>query len=448
MKRLACALATLAIVLWAQGTARASAALGDEQNGGPFTAVVYPTGQHPADVNNVQAAVSAGGRVLLKATDAAGVFTPFNFGPAVAGSGTVFLNADVHLTGETVAGRMTTITGGDTPFRSLKLVESVLEGLNFEGPRMAAVLVRAADRFEFRRSRVARVVPFHWYTEDGVDWYKGQALWVAVTGTSSGAIVIEDNVFEDCGLGGAQLGYGLALATGDAPLRVARNIIRGVNFAGIILILPGAETVIEENTIVPGPGDITPRYGGNAIHLLGAWKRVQDAPVLIRNNVLSVEGPEAEGIHAFGDEVYNKKVQNLSVEKNEITVTDGLAGIGLWGEVVGAEVRNNRIRGGAQYAMLLGAGFFDPTEQSVGNKFTGNNISTFDASVADVFFDTNTLDNVLKGHGGTVIDLGIGNIITGSRKSLPVHAEEQLRSAQRSMQRRPGLSEPAHANRP
>jgi hypothetical protein len=266
-------------VLWAQGTARASAALGDEQNGGPFTAVVYPTGQHPADVNNVQAAVSAGGRVLLKATDTAGVFTPFNVGPAVAGSGTVFLNADVQLTGKTVAGRMTTITGGDTPFRSLKLVESVL----------------------------------------------------------------------------------------------------------------------------------------------------------IRNNVLSVEGPEAEGIHAFGDEVYNKKVQNLSVEKNEITVTDGLAGIGLWGEVVGAEVRNNRIRGGAQYAMLLGAGFFDPTEQSVGNKFTGNNISTFDASVADVFFDTNTLDNVLKGHGGTVIDLGIGNIITGSRKSLPVHAEEQLRSAQRSM---------------
>lgn len=161
MKRLACALATLAVVLWVQGTARASAAPVDEQQGGRGTTVVYPTGQHPADVNNVQAAVSAGGSVLLKATDTAGVFTPFNFGPAVAGSGTVFLNADVRLTGETVAGRMTTIKGGDTPFRSYQLVESAFEGLNFEGPRMAAVLVVAAAKFEFRRSRVARVVPFY-----------------------------------------------------------------------------------------------------------------------------------------------------------------------------------------------------------------------------------------------------------------------------------------------
>ena len=448
MKRLACTLATLAVVLWAHGTARASAAPRDGQEGGPSTAVVYPTGQHPADADNVQAAVSAGGGVLLKATDAAGVFTPFNFGPAVAGSGTVFLNADVSVRGETVAGRMTTITGGDTPFRINQPVESSFEGLNFEGPRMAAVLVRAAARFEFRRSRVARVVPFYWYTGDGVDWYKGQGLWVAVAGRSSGAIVIEDNVFEDCGLGGAQLGYGLALTTGDAPLRVARNVIRGANFAGIILILPGAESVIEGNIIVAGPGDITPRYSGNGIHLLGAWRRVQDAPVIFRKNELRVEGPEAKGIYALGDEAVNKKVQNLSVEENEITVSDGLAGIGLWGEVIGARVRNNRLRGDARYAMLLGVGVYDPTEQSAGNEFTGNNVATFDASVADVFFDTNTVDNVLKGHSGSVIDLGIGNVLTGARKGLPAHAEEQFRSAGRSMRHGAGLSELTSANLP
>lgn len=165
-----------------------------------------------------------------------------------------------------------------------------------------------------------------------MDIYKGQGIWVAVAGRSSGAIVIEDSVFEDCGLGGAQIGYGLALVTGDAPLRVARNVIRGANFAGIIVIKPGAETVIEENTIVTGPGDVEPRYGGNGIHLLGAWKKVQDAPVIIRRNEMTVEGAEAEGVHAFGDEVLNNKVQNLPVEKNNITVSDGLAGIGLWGK--------------------------------------------------------------------------------------------------------------------
>lgn len=446
MKRLACALAILAVVLWAHGTTRASAAAGDEQEGGRITTVVYPTGQHPADANNVQAAVSAGGSVLLKATDTAGVFTPFNFGPAVAGSGTVSLNADVSISGETVGGRMTTITGGDTPFRSLQPVESTFEGLNFEGPRMAAVYVRAARKFEFRRSRVARVVPFYWYTDEGVDMYKGQGLWVAVAGRPSDGIVIEDNVFEDCGLGGAQLGYGLALSMGQAPLRVARNLIRGANFAGIMLILPGAETVIEENTIVTGPGDITPRYSGNGIHLLGAWARVQGAPVIFRKNVINVEGPEAKGIYALGDEVNNKKVQNLSVEENHINVTNGLVGIGLWGEVVGARVRNNRLRGDAQYSMLLG--LYKPAEQSVGNEFVGNNIATFDASVADVFFDANTVNNVLKGHSGTVIDLGNGNVITGARKSLPFDAEEQFGSARRSMQPRPGLSEPISANHP
>lgn len=446
MKRLACALAILAVVLWAHGTAAAAAAPGDQQQGGQAATVVYPTGQHPADVNNVQAAVSAGGGVLLKATDTAGVFTPFNFGPPVAGSGSVLLSADVSVAGETVAGRVTTITGGDTPFRSHQLVESSFDGLNFEGPRIAAVLVRAAERFEFRRSRVARVVPFYWYTEDGADWYKGQGLWVAVAGTASGAIVIEDNVFEDCGLGGAQLGYGLALATGKSPLRVARNVIRGANFAGIILILPGAETVIEENTVETGPGDITPRYAGNGIHLLGAWAGAQEAPIIIRKNDLRVEGPEAKGIYALGDEVRNKKVQNLSVEENEITMSNGLAGIGLWGEVVGARVRNNRLRGDARYAMLLG--LYNPTEQSVGNEFVGNNVATFDAGVADVFFDAHTVDNVLKGHSGAVIDLGVGNVITGARKSLPAHAEDQLRSVRLSTRLLPGLSEPAGASLP
>ena len=323
-----------------------------------------------------------------------------------------------------------------------------MKGSTFEGPRIAAVLVLATARFEFRRSQVARVVPFLWYTEDGVDVYKGQGIWVVPAGYSTGAIVIEDNVFEDCGLGGAQLGYGLALVPGDSPLRVARNVIRGANFAGIILIVPGAETVIEDNTIVTGPGDIQPRFGGNGIHLLGAWDRVQDAPVIMRKNEIRVEGPEAEGIHAFGDEVYNYPVQNLSVEKNHITVADGLAGIGLWGEVLGGDVSNNRLRGDAQYAMLLGAGFFDPTEQSVGNTLVGNHIAAFDASVADVFFDANTFDNVLKGHGGTVIDLGTGNQIIGAWEQLPGYAGGQFRDAQRATQRRPGLKEPERATRP
>src|SRR5258706_16310923 len=251
MKRLIFALAICAIVVWTYSPARAGAASGPQTSGGNPT-VVAPTGQYPADVTNVQAAVNLGGAVLLKATNAANVFTPFNFGPAVEGSGTVFLNTNVRVTGETVAGRMTTIRGGDTPFQSDAPVKAALHTLNFDSPRMAAVLVLETDRFEFSHSRVAHVVPFLWYTEDGVDIYKGQGIWVDVAGASPGTIVIEDNVFEDCGLGSAQLGYGLAIVSGDSRVKIARNIIRGANLAGIILIWPGAETLIEENVIVPG----------------------------------------------------------------------------------------------------------------------------------------------------------------------------------------------------
>lgn len=42
--------------------------------------VVYPTGVYQDDIKNVQSAVSAGGTVLLKATDQFGTPTAFNFG--------------------------------------------------------------------------------------------------------------------------------------------------------------------------------------------------------------------------------------------------------------------------------------------------------------------------------------------------------------------------------
>ena len=59
---------TVALLVWSPGVLAA----------GPT--VVYPTGQWPADVDDVQAAANAGGRILLKAVNASGVPTAFNFG--------------------------------------------------------------------------------------------------------------------------------------------------------------------------------------------------------------------------------------------------------------------------------------------------------------------------------------------------------------------------------
>jgi hypothetical protein len=183
---------------------------------------------------------------------------------------------------------------------------------------------------------------------------------------------------------------------------IARNVILGANLAGIILIWPGAETVIERNDIVPGPGDIANRSWGNGIHLLGAWDQMQDTPVIVRDNDISVEGPESHGVFAFGDQVFNFGVQHTIVEGNRIALSAGWAGIGLWGLVSDSRVLHNQIRGDGQFGMLLGAGVAEETDPSVSNEFVGNNISTFVAIVADVLFDTNTLNNVLIGHSGDV----------------------------------------------
>jgi hypothetical protein len=447
-RRIAIGACAVVVLIWTYMPARASVAFCAGRVDGSAT-VVYPTGQFPTDVDNVQAAVNLGGTLFLKATDAASRFTPFNFGPAIDGSGTVFLNTNITIRGETVGGHMTTILGGDAPFRSYYPVHAIIHELYFDGPRIAAALVIATTGFEFSGSHVARVVPFLWYRDPDIgDVYKGQGIWVEPLGSLSGTIAIEDNIFEDCGLGGAQLGYGLAIVPGEARVSIARNLIRGANLAGIILIWPGAETVIEDNSIVPGPGDTEPRDWGNGIHLLGAWRRVQDTPVIIRNNEISAEGPGAHGIFAFGDEVFNYAVQNTVIERNRITMNNGWTGIGLWGKVGNSNVRNNRISGNAEVALMLGAGFFDPTEESKSNVFTGNNIATFESSTADVFFDTNTVNNVLQGHSGSVIDLGTGNRITGTQKSLSKKVEEKLRSKQRMMHGRPGLKEPGHANHP
>ena len=79
--------------------------------------VVYPTGDYPDDIINVQNAVDGGGLVVLKATDEAGNAQAFNFGiynfvspapPWMLPHG-VHVDNGVIIKGETINGEMTTI---------------------------------------------------------------------------------------------------------------------------------------------------------------------------------------------------------------------------------------------------------------------------------------------------------------------------------------------------
>src|SRR6185436_2805142 len=110
--------------------------------------VVYPTGYPAYDVAAVRAAVQAGGTVLLKARDTAGIPRAFDFGDypvgridwdddgagyvALGTSGEVVevtigafriyvsLGNDVRLVGETRGTAVTTIRGGTIPIRNFE----------------------------------------------------------------------------------------------------------------------------------------------------------------------------------------------------------------------------------------------------------------------------------------------------------------------------------------
>jgi hypothetical protein len=129
----------LVIALWLAPAARAD----------PIT-VVHPTGAHPHDAALVQAAVDAGGTVLLKAVGEDGSPTPFNFGPAEPGSGHVTLTRDVRVLGEEGDRARTIIQGGHAPIRSFDGISAEVRGVAFEGPLRFALFFNGPHTAETR----------------------------------------------------------------------------------------------------------------------------------------------------------------------------------------------------------------------------------------------------------------------------------------------------------
>src|SRR6185295_13532586 len=110
--------------------------------------VVYPTGEYPGDVQAVQAAVDGGGRVLLKATCAAGQPTAFAFGPPEVDSGWVELTTDVEVRGERQGQAMTTIRGGFFPFQEYVQARTAVMGIHFDNPRGGGIFLGASSGAE------------------------------------------------------------------------------------------------------------------------------------------------------------------------------------------------------------------------------------------------------------------------------------------------------------
>lgn len=363
--------------------------------------VIYPTGSSATDLSNVQTAVNSGGAILLKAASASGTPTAFEFD-----SGRVRLTNDVAITGETLNGNMTTIRHGFLAFRSqfgLRADVSI-RGIHFDSPRSAAVLITWSRGFDFSDNVVTDVVG----TPAFPGFTKGQAVWVTegtIVGAIVGQITIVNNVVERVY---ADLSYGVALARLDAEATIIGNTFRDTKDTGILAVKSSRLTTIEDNTIVGGPPDPGFNSSGN-----GIFTGQGQGGYLIRRNTVVTDNPLADGISLSGLIDLPAEVPASSVvEHNSVTMHGSqFGGITIYGTVQPSLIASNRVEGDGAYALDISPIFGD--EVCDGTVFRGNNISHFQASVADVFLDTVAHDTVFVGHSGIVVDNGFNNRITG-----------------------------------
>lgn len=395
---------SLAVCIVASWTTGASAVVAGS------TLVVFPTGDPDLDVAAVQTAVDAGGDVLLKATNAAGAPTAFDFGSSLPGGGYVLLTTDVSLRGE-AGPASTTIRGGFTPFVGVSWlpVTSSIRNLRFEAPGTAALFATGATGIDFSDNVVENVVGLPGWLP-GVS--KGQAVWVVGPETVTGEIVIADNVVHDVI---ADNGYGVALWGFAADARIEDNVITGVNTAGILVGRQTGGAWIIDNVIAPGPQQTEPYGGGNGIIVGNA----AGGAAYVERNMIDCVNPWADGILLAASGAAGEVQDEATIVGNRIVMHDSLfGGISLLGSVSNTYVAHNALVGTGAVAFDLEP-YVDPYDLVQHNTYVGNNLSGFDSQVVDVLLAPNTLDNLVMGKVDGVIDLGIQNWISGYSRGAP-----------------------------
>ncbi len=393
----------------------------------PVTSIVYPTGAFPGDVQHVQSAVNLGGTVLLKATNAVGVPTAFNFGTPVALSGRrVLFTTDVTVLGERVGSHMTTVNGGFAPFRSPLPVKIRIEGIDFESPLSQAIRITASTGAEIVGNRINGVIPIRvgnptqgFFTfGDGIDVFGNSNPQHAITGK----VRIADNVIMNLT---AQFATAIQLDAVAADSEVSGNTINlgptehDLQGIGIVVIRSLGSVSIDHNSLGPD-------MAGAGIFIAGD----HTAAYQVSSNTVICESPFADGIAVTGGD-FSEGTINPVIEKNHITMhnSEFTGGINLYGLVSNGFVGENKIDGFGAVAMILNQGA-DPGNLVSSTRLQGNNISRFNASLADVLFDTNTQDNVLVGHCTSIIDLGINNLATCAHLGNTSLITEPMRNAQ------------------
>lgn len=389
------------------------------------TAIVYPTGSYPLDVQNVQSALDAGGTVLLKATNAVGVATHFNFGPSDETGGWVEFNADAELIGEGTGSFGTVIEGGWYPVEAFGAARNIaVRNITFASPFDGALLLYGADT-EVTGNRASHIIGrFRLPTRTIAE--------VFVVGFS-GRVVIEDNRIEDVV---ADRGFGVSQFRAAGPVVIRGNAISDTTYGTIessfnLSFASGepAAVYIVDNDLRPGPG-------ANAFGV-GIQINGEGAYYVARNDIV-IESANGLGVYALGAPQFGiAPMLGPVIEKNRVLMrprtdlgTVFADGIDLVGTVSDAYVGENTVEGTGYSALGLYNVTPDGSELSF-NTYVGNQIASFDPMVAHVFLDTTSHDNVFKGLSGIVIDLGTHNHVNGVSTNGQASTGQLVREATR-----------------
>jgi hypothetical protein len=373
------------------------------------TSIVYPTGVWPDDVNNVQAAVSTDGTVLLKAVNRAGKQTAFNFGTQEYLAGRkVLIEANVNIQGETIRGSRTTIQGGLDPFRGYTPVSRRISGLDFVGPLDGAIEILAtAGTLEISNNRISGIVPLLL----GVNFSETQGVFISGYGTTAvtGSIQIWNNRI-DLSDSTAQFRFGMQLDTVYADVNILGNQVligqspvngRLIDSEGIAAVRCHGKVTISFNSV---------RLGANEVYVgIGAYGDA-DASYTVAGNIVTSDAPLADGISFSGNSRFTTGFTGGVIEDNVVSMHNSDAAISLYGTVSGVTVRDNFIVGDSSFGLII-SNFYD-ADVEANNQLIDNDLEFFNAGVASIVLDTNTQNTTVRGICGTVIDLGKGNHVS------------------------------------
>jgi hypothetical protein len=384
--------------------------------------VIVGTGDPSVDVPAVQAAVDAGGEVLLVGT--------FSFDRPPTNGRSILVSRPVHIvgTGNEGSGRAT-ILGGQRPFEiNAPGAQVSIEGIDFISWELLAMDVQGVRGLRIANCGIERGVGVNF---PGLGIIAGGVLvFPANRARVTGGITIVDNEFD---VGGTEtvrtyaiIVIGVGVANDPVEVLIAGNTISNVTAHGADVRQVIGAAIIERNVIRPGP------VGGQRV--TNADKFVDGIRVLglgsyvVRHNTIEVAFENAASIRVQGNSP-QAPVTRATIESNDITmaVPDGVgpgtesAGIELRRVARGSDVRHNQIWGRANAAFAL---ISDPTSvpntflTPENNTFVGNNQSIFDSALVDVLVGPRVSATTFLGGTGTIDDHGVATTMRGGYRTL------------------------------